>query len=157
VPVLQAPPLARALYAHTEVDQEIPAALFAAVAQVLAWVYQLRDALAGPAAAPAMPPVPGAARARPALNAPARSWEPRMNEPADATLNPAGPAQAAPLKALVLPVFVVMMLAMMVLPLPPFVLDLLFTFNIALALMVMMVAAQMIKPLDFAACPPCCW
>jgi flagellar biosynthetic protein FlhB len=46
VPVLQAPPLARALYAHTEVDQEIPAALFGAVAQVLAWVYQLRAALA---------------------------------------------------------------------------------------------------------------
>jgi flagellar biosynthesis protein FlhB len=46
VPVLQAPPLARALYAHTEVDQEIPARLFSAVAQVLAWVYQLRDAAA---------------------------------------------------------------------------------------------------------------
>jgi flagellar biosynthesis protein FlhB len=44
VPVLQAPPLARALYAHTELDQEVPAALFAAVAQVLAWVYQLRRA-----------------------------------------------------------------------------------------------------------------
>ena len=46
VPVLQAPPLARALYAHCEVDQEIPARLFGAVAQVLAWVYQLRDAMA---------------------------------------------------------------------------------------------------------------
>ena len=42
VPVLQAPPLARALYTHVELDQEVPAALFAAVAQVLAWVYQLR-------------------------------------------------------------------------------------------------------------------
>ncbi len=46
VPVLEAPPLARALYAHTEVDQEVPARLFSAVAQVLAWVYQLRDAMA---------------------------------------------------------------------------------------------------------------
>jgi len=46
VPVLQAPPLARALYTHCELEQEIPARLFAAVAQVLAWVYQLRDALA---------------------------------------------------------------------------------------------------------------
>jgi len=46
VPVLQAPPLARALYTHTEIDQEIPAALFGAVAQVLAWVYQLRAAIA---------------------------------------------------------------------------------------------------------------
>jgi flagellar biosynthetic protein FlhB len=47
VPVLQAPPLARALYAHAQIDREIPAALFAAVAQVLAWVYQLRNAMAG--------------------------------------------------------------------------------------------------------------
>lgn len=58
VPVLQSPPLARALYAHAEVDQEIPARLFAAVAQVLAHVYQLRAALAGQAAMPAdLPPV----------------------------------------------------------------------------------------------------
>ncbi len=46
VPVLQAPPLARALYAHTELDHEVPARLFSAVAQVLAWVFQLRDAMA---------------------------------------------------------------------------------------------------------------
>ena len=52
VPVLQAPVLARALYAHAEVDREIPAALFAAVAQVLAYVYQLRAALAGRVALP---------------------------------------------------------------------------------------------------------
>ena len=64
-----------------------------------------------------------------------------------------GPTQSAVVKGLVLPSFVVMMLAMMVLPLPPFVLDLLFTFNIALALVVMMVSAQMVKPLDFAALP----
>ena len=56
VPVLQAPVLARALYAHAELDREIPAALFAAVAQVLAYVYQLRAALAGRVAMPtAMP------------------------------------------------------------------------------------------------------
>ena len=58
VPVLQAPPLARALYAHTEVDQEVPARLFSAVAQVLAWVYQLRDAMAAGRAMLAEPPVP---------------------------------------------------------------------------------------------------
>lgn len=52
VPVLQAPALARALYAHAELDREIPAALFAAVAQVLAYVYQLRAALAGQVAMP---------------------------------------------------------------------------------------------------------
>jgi flagellar biosynthetic protein FlhB len=43
VPVLEAPPLARALYTHVEIDAEVPAMLFAAVAQVLAWVYQLRN------------------------------------------------------------------------------------------------------------------
>ena len=53
VPVLQAPPLARALYAHTELDHEVPARLFAAVAQVLAYVYQLRAAMAGRGAMPA--------------------------------------------------------------------------------------------------------
>jgi len=55
VPVLQAPPLARALFAHAELDREIPAALFGAVAQVLAWVYQLRAAMAAgrPMTAPA--------------------------------------------------------------------------------------------------------
>ena len=55
VPVLQAPPLARALYAHAEIDREIPAALFGAVAQVLAWVYQLRASVAAgrPQALPA--------------------------------------------------------------------------------------------------------
>jgi len=52
VPVLQAPVLARALYAHAELDREIPAALFAAVAQVLAYVYQLRAALLGQAPTP---------------------------------------------------------------------------------------------------------
>ncbi|MFA7505400.1 MAG: EscU/YscU/HrcU family type III secretion system export apparatus switch protein [Burkholderiaceae bacterium] len=45
VPMLEAPPLARALYAHVEVDAEIPAALYNAVAQVLAYVYQLRAAV----------------------------------------------------------------------------------------------------------------
>ncbi|HSQ72497.1 MAG TPA: EscU/YscU/HrcU family type III secretion system export apparatus switch protein, partial [Rubrivivax sp.] len=61
VPVLQAPPLARALYAHCEVDQEIPARLFGAVAQVLAWVYQLRDAMAAgrdPSVEAPLPEVP---------------------------------------------------------------------------------------------------
>ena len=47
VPVLQAPVLARALYAHADLDREIPAALFAAVAQVLAYVYQMRSAMNG--------------------------------------------------------------------------------------------------------------
>ncbi|MEP7303518.1 MAG: flagellar type III secretion system protein FlhB [Caldimonas sp.] len=57
VPVLEAPVLARALYAHAELDREIPAALFAAVAQVLAYVYQLRAALSGAVPMPGALPV----------------------------------------------------------------------------------------------------
>ena len=56
VPVLQAAVLARALYAHAELDREIPAALFSAVAQVLAYVYQLRAAMSGRVAMPASLP-----------------------------------------------------------------------------------------------------
>jgi flagellar biosynthesis protein FlhA len=51
------------------------------------------------------------------------------------------------------PMLVVAILAMMVLPLPPMLLDVFFTINIAVALMVMMVAAYMVRPLDFAAFP----
>lgn len=42
VPVLEAPPLARALHKHTELGESIPEALYTAVAEVLAYVYQLR-------------------------------------------------------------------------------------------------------------------
>ena len=43
VPLVEAPPLARALYRSCEIDAEIPGALYQAVAQVLSYVYQLRD------------------------------------------------------------------------------------------------------------------
>lgn len=42
IPILEAPPLARALHRHVEIGQEIPAQLYTAVAEVLAWVFQLR-------------------------------------------------------------------------------------------------------------------
>lgn len=51
------------------------------------------------------------------------------------------------------PVVILMVLAMMVLPLPPFLLDILFTFNIALSVMILLVALFTRKPLDFAAFP----
>ena len=44
VEIFEAPPLARALYANSKIDQEIPAHLYFAVAQVLAFVFQLRIA-----------------------------------------------------------------------------------------------------------------
>lgn len=42
VPLLSAPPLARALYHHVELEREIPVELYSAVAEVLAWVFRLR-------------------------------------------------------------------------------------------------------------------
>ena len=57
------------------------------------------------------------------------------------------------LKVMVGPVLILMVLSMMVLPLPPFALDMLFTFNIALAVMVLLVSMFTSKPLDFSAFP----
>ncbi len=51
------------------------------------------------------------------------------------------------------PLLIVMVLAMMVLPLPPFLLDILFTFNIAVAIMVLLVSMNTLKPLDFSVFP----
>ncbi|HEX7935182.1 MAG TPA: flagellar biosynthesis protein FlhA [Paraburkholderia sp.] len=59
----------------------------------------------------------------------------------------------ANLRALAGPVLICMILGMMILPLPPFLLDLLFTFNIALSVMVLLVSMYTMKPLDFAAFP----
>lgn len=61
VPLVEAPPLARALHKHCELEQEVPARLFRAVAEVLAYVYQLNDAFARGSDIPKMPgdlPVP---------------------------------------------------------------------------------------------------
>ena len=58
VPLLEAPMLARALYAHAELDEDIPAALYTAVAQVLAYVYRMRAAMRGEEPFPAHCPVP---------------------------------------------------------------------------------------------------
>ena len=58
IPVLQSPMLARALYAHSELDQDIPAELFTAVAQVLAYVYRLKAAMRGDGPMPAEVPTP---------------------------------------------------------------------------------------------------
>ncbi|MBT9590882.1 MAG: flagellar biosynthesis protein FlhA [Thiobacillus sp.] len=51
------------------------------------------------------------------------------------------------------PIFIILILAMLVLPLPPFALDMLFTFNIALSIMVLLVGLSTKKALDFAAFP----
>lgn len=55
IAIFRAPPLARALYASTELDQEIPGNLFLAVAQVLAYIFQLKQARRGKAKMPVAP------------------------------------------------------------------------------------------------------
>ena len=63
VPILEAPPLARALHKHTELGDVIPEALYIAVAEVLAYVYQLRRYETQGGARPERPvelPVPAA-------------------------------------------------------------------------------------------------
>ena len=85
------------------------------------------------------------------------SIEPRqkatpMNELMARLQNLLGP-RAAIVQALGAPIAIIIILSMMVLPLPAFALDLFFTFNITMSIMVMLVASQMVKPLDFAAFP----
>jgi flagellar biosynthetic protein FlhB len=63
IPILEAPPLARALYRHAEIGQQIPGQLYAAVAEVLAWVWQLKRWRAAGGLIPKKPenlPVPAA-------------------------------------------------------------------------------------------------
>lgn len=55
VPIFTAPPLARAIFFSTELEQEIPAGLYFAVAQVLAYIYQLKTAHSGAGYAPEVP------------------------------------------------------------------------------------------------------
>ena len=56
-------------------------------------------------------------------------------------------------KGLGTPLLVIALLAMMIIPLPALMLDMLFTFNIALSLMILMVTVYAKKPLDFAVFP----
>lgn len=55
VTMLEAPPLARALYRHAELGDQVPAALYTAVAEVMAYVYQLNAYLCQGAPAPSVP------------------------------------------------------------------------------------------------------
>ncbi|MEK6686077.1 MAG: flagellar biosynthesis protein FlhA [Pseudomonadota bacterium] len=57
------------------------------------------------------------------------------------------------LRTLAGPILIIMILAMMVMPLPPFALDFLFTFNIAVAIIVLLVSLYTKNPLDFAVFP----
>jgi flagellar biosynthesis protein FlhA len=76
-----------------------------------------------------------------------------MNAMANLTRLPAQLFSGAQWKGLAGPILIVLIMSMMVLPLPPFLLDLLFTFNIAMSVMVLLVSMYTMKALDFAAFP----
>ena len=149
VVLFSAPPLARALYFSTDLNQEIPRNLFLAVAQVMAYVFQLRQAKKHGGQKPKPPkdlPVP----------------EEYEIERAEVRLMASGNSLASQtaflgidwrLIGLGAPLLVIMLLAMMILPLPPFLLDFLFTFNIALSLIILLVAVYIHKPLEFGVFP----
>jgi flagellar biosynthesis protein FlhA len=61
--------------------------------------------------------------------------------------------QGAGARALTAPIIIIMMLSMMILPLPAFALDMFFTFNIALSVIVLLTSLYTVKPLDFMAFP----
>ncbi len=61
--------------------------------------------------------------------------------------------ESVKLRSLAGPILIVMILAMMVLPLPPMLLDILFTFNIAVAVMVLLISMNTTKALDFLSFP----
>ncbi|CAN7321297.1 flagellar biosynthesis protein FlhA [Variovorax sp. LjRoot290] len=76
-----------------------------------------------------------------------------MNALASLMRQPAQLFSGSQFKGLAGPILIIMILSMMVLPLPPFLLDLLFTFNIAMSVMVLLVSMYTMKALDFAAFP----
>jgi flagellar biosynthesis protein FlhA len=57
------------------------------------------------------------------------------------------------IRQMLAPLLIILILSMMVLPLPAFVLDVFFTFNIAISVMVLLVAMYTMKPLDFSIFP----
>ncbi|WP_281249344.1 flagellar biosynthesis protein FlhA [Rugamonas rubra] len=64
-----------------------------------------------------------------------------------------GGMSGAASKSVAAPILIIMLLAMMVLPLPAFILDIFFSFNIALAIVVLLTSLYTVKPLDFMAFP----
>ena len=69
----------------------------------------------------------------------------------DITIN--NQVRSIPIVGIGTPVLLVMILAMMTLPMPPFILDILFSFNITLAMVVLLVTVYTLRPLSFAAFP----
>ena len=89
------------------------------------------------------------------MNNPAVSSPAVANDPAGGVRMRLGSFELAvpPVRMLAVPLLMLLILGMMLLPLPPFLLDVLFTFNIALALVVLLVSTYTVRPLEFAVFP----
>ncbi len=138
VPIFEAPPLARALHRSVQIGDEIPTGLYVAVAKVLTYIFQLRAAIRDQAAA-----VRRRRRSTcPTPEAEERKWATAFDNPGSSLKSGIG-----------VPLGVLAVLAMVILPLPPLALDVLFTFNIALSLVVLMAVFYVARPLDFGVFP----
>ncbi len=144
VEVVTLPPLARAIYNTSQVNQQIPAALCEAVASVLAYVLQIQAFRKG--RRNALPALPSD------LSFP-RFEGVAVHERRTADNFLSRTVQALRQHRAAVPIFLMALLAMIILPLPPVLLDVLFTFNIVLALIVVLVSVTSRRPLDFSIFP----
>ena len=136
-PVFGAPKLARALYRSTDLNREIPSGLYVAVAQVLSYIFRVRTlnpTTRGQGGAP------GPRRRR--------GMRRRMN-----ARTAMGTFGGFARQGLGVPALVMVILAMMVLPLPAFLLDVFFTFNISLSIMILLAVIYVRRALEFATFP----
>lgn len=107
VPIVEAPPLARALHRHAELGDEIPEVLYAAVAEVLAYIPVARHRSFGGIfpQAPRHTPVPRKSRSRKRICMSVIAALPAWNDPSKALRGLAGP------------ILIILVMAMMILPL----------------------------------------
>ena len=144
VPIVAAPSLTRAIYHSTDIGDEVPAPLYVAIAQILAFVYQLKQYRRG--AGPAPRPLGD-------LVSTGRISEGLLMAQAMLSATVGQGLRHLAQGNIGIPVLLLVLLAMMTLPVPPFLLDVSFTFNIALSLVVLLVSVYSLRPLDFAAFP----
>ena len=151
VTLFESPLLARALYWTTDLGQEIPSQLYLAVAQVLTYVYRLKVVREHGGPWPDRPTVEVDEKL---ASGPQRraGVDRNLNDGTQGT-NLLGSMRSTAMLAAGLPMVVLAMLAMIVLPMPPLVLDALFTFNICISLVVILAVVYVMRPLDLAAFP----
>ena len=137
--MIENPPLAQALYRSVEVGQEIPAHLYRAVAEILAYVYKLHER---PITALS---IHAARRQRETINMAEAAATDGVQAPR--ILRGGGAAELG------VPVAVLAIVMALITPLPPFLLDLLLVVDIMMSVIVMMVAMYITRRSDFNVFP----